>query len=162
VSIASGCTENKGLLTDQAQPLSEASLSRQQAFATPCVNSHCFMLAALLRKVDTRQDSWHVLPESLTFTGYCLLGSLEPDCWLTPAFLPHSPALAKALQLAAQAFSTAMVTAASAQARLLHWLASPPFALRTAFTLRFLLKQCHYCKQTFDGSCTMSVVMVFA
>jgi len=33
--------------------------------------------------------------------------------------LPHSPALAKALQLAAQAFSTATVTAVSAQARLL-------------------------------------------
>jgi len=33
--------------------------------------------------------------------------------------LPHSAALAKALQLAAQAFSTATVTAASAQARLL-------------------------------------------
>jgi len=33
--------------------------------------------------------------------------------------LPHSPALAKALQLAAKAFSTATVTAASAQARLL-------------------------------------------
>jgi len=31
--------------------------------------------------------------------------------------LPHSPALAKALQLAAQAFSTATVTVASAQAR---------------------------------------------
>jgi len=25
--------------------------------------------------------------------------------------------------------------------------------LRTAFTLRFLLKQCQYCKQTFDGNC---------
>jgi len=48
-------------------------LSRQQAFATPCVNSHCFLLAALLRKVDTRQDSWPVLPEGLTFTGYCFL-----------------------------------------------------------------------------------------
>ena len=45
--------------------------------------------------------------------------SLKPDCWLTTAFLPHSPALAKPLQLAAQAFSTATVTAASAQARLL-------------------------------------------
>jgi len=33
--------------------------------------------------------------------------------------LPHSPALAKALQLAPQAFSMATVTAASAQARLL-------------------------------------------
>jgi len=33
--------------------------------------------------------------------------------------LPHSPALAKALQLAAQTFSTATVTAASEQARLL-------------------------------------------
>jgi len=33
--------------------------------------------------------------------------------------LPHSPALAKALQLAAQTFSTATVTAAGAQARLL-------------------------------------------
>ena len=46
-------------------------------------------------------------------------------CWaasndhrLTPAFLPHSPALARALQLAAQALSAATVTAASAQARL--------------------------------------------
>jgi len=46
-------------------------------------------------------------------------GQPEPDCWLTPAFLPHSPASAKALQLAAQAFSTATVTAASAHARLL-------------------------------------------
>jgi len=33
--------------------------------------------------------------------------------------LPHLPALAKASQLAAQAFLTATVTAASAQARLL-------------------------------------------
>ncbi len=39
----------------------------------PCVNSHCFLLPALLRKVDTRQDSWPVLPESLSFTGYCFL-----------------------------------------------------------------------------------------
>jgi len=38
---------------------------------------------------------------------------------LTPAFLPHSSALAKALQLAAQMFSRATVSAASAQARLL-------------------------------------------
>jgi len=44
-----------------------------------------------------------------------LLGSLKPDSWLTPAFLPHSPAFAKAVQLAAQVFSTAMVTAAGAQ-----------------------------------------------
>ncbi len=49
----------------------------------------------------------------------CLLGSLEADCWLTPACLPHSPASAKALQLAAQAFPTATITTASAQARLL-------------------------------------------
>ena len=35
------------------------------------------------------------------------------------ALLTHSPALAKGLQLAAQAFSAAAVTAASAQARLL-------------------------------------------
>jgi len=48
-----------------------------------------------------------------------LLGSLEPDCGLTPAFLPHLPALAQALQLAAQAFSTATVTAASAHGRVL-------------------------------------------
>jgi len=33
--------------------------------------------------------------------------------------LPHSPALAQALQVAAQAFSTATVTAASAHGRLL-------------------------------------------
>jgi len=33
--------------------------------------------------------------------------------------------------------------------------------LRTAFTLRFLLKQCHYCKQTFDGSCKF-LVFLFA
>ena len=26
--------------------------------------------------------------------------------------------------------------------------------MRTTFTPDFLLKQCHYCKQTFDGSCT--------
>ena len=49
--------------TDQTLPLSEASLSRQQGFATCCVNSHCFLLAALLRKVHARQDSWLVLPE---------------------------------------------------------------------------------------------------
>ena len=66
-------TENKGLLTDQAQPLSEGSLSRQQAFAASGVNSRCFLLAALLRKVDTRQDSWPILPEGMTFTGYCFL-----------------------------------------------------------------------------------------
>ena len=47
-----------------------------------------------------------------------LLGSLEPDCWLTPPFLPHSPASAKVLQLASQAFSLATVTAAGVQARL--------------------------------------------
>jgi len=57
------------------------------------------------------------------------------------------------LQLAAQAFATATVTAASAQAPA-HWLASPPLALRTAFTPKFLLKHCHFCKQTFGGSCT--------
>ena len=48
-----------------------------------------------------------------------LLGSFKPDYWLTPALLPHSPALAKALQLAAQAFATATVTAAGAQAHVL-------------------------------------------
>ena len=45
----------------------------------------------------------------------------KPDCWLTPPGLPHSPASAKALQLAAQT-STATVAATvvtSAQARLL-------------------------------------------
>ena len=33
-----------------------------------------------------------------------------------------------------------------------YWLASPPLALRTATTVKFLLKQGRYCKQTFDGS----------
>ena len=33
------------------------------------------------------------------------------------------------------------------------WLASLPLALRTATTVKFLLKQGRYCKQTFDGSC---------
>jgi len=32
-ALESGCSENKGLLTSQALPLSEASLCRQQAFA---------------------------------------------------------------------------------------------------------------------------------
>ena len=80
---ASACTEIKGLLTDQAQPLSEASLSRQQGFATPCVNSHCLLLAALLRKVDTRQESWPVLPEGLTLSGYRFL-------WILPAGQPRT------------------------------------------------------------------------
>ena len=107
---ARGCTENKGLLTDQAQPLSEASMSRQQAFATPHVNSHCFLLATVLRELDTRQICRPVLPEGSTFTGYTsyesgLRGSFNSDSWLTPAFVPHSPGLAKALQLAAQALN---------------------------------------------------------
>ena len=34
-----------------------------------------------------------------------------------------------------------------------YWLASPPLALRTATTVKILLKQGRYCKQTFDGSC---------
>ncbi len=95
-----------------------------------------------------------------------MLGSLEPDCWLTPACLPHSPALAKALQLAAQAFSTATVTAASAQARLLTLADQPVLTLagltaiciahsirsKVSAALRF---RCHYRKQAFDGSCTV-------
>ena len=75
---ASGCTENKGLLTDQFQPLSEASLSRQQAFAASSVNSRCILLAALLRKVDTRQDSWPILPEVMTFR---ILLPMILACW---------------------------------------------------------------------------------
>ena len=68
-----GLKTNLKVLTDQAQPLSEARLSRQQAFATPCVNSHCFLLAAVVKKLDTRQESWPVLPEGLTLTGYRFL-----------------------------------------------------------------------------------------
>ena len=73
-------------------------------------------------------------------------------CWAvsnltTPAFSPHSPALTRALQLAAQAFSAAIVTAASARARLLTLAGLTAIVLRTAITVRFLLKQ------TFDGSC---------
>ena len=70
---ACGCTENKGLPTDQAQPTPEASLARQRAFASPCVSSHCCLLAALLRILNAGQDSWLVLPEGLTFAGYCFL-----------------------------------------------------------------------------------------
>ena len=112
--------------TDQAQPLSKASLSRQQAFATstprrPCVNSRCFLVAVLLRKVDTRQESWRALPEGLNNLlrvwlpmNLALLGSLEPDYWVTPAFLPHTPAFPRALQLAAQAFSGSKCACSSA------------------------------------------------
>jgi len=57
------------------------------------------------------------------------------------------------LQLAAQAFSPVTVTAASAHARLQHWLASPLLALRTAF----LLKHGQYCKQSFDGNCSLTL-----
>ncbi len=35
-AFASGCSESRGLLSAQAQPLSEESLCRQQAFATSC------------------------------------------------------------------------------------------------------------------------------
>ena len=35
-----------------------------------CEISHRFMLAALLETADIEQDSWPVLPEGLTFTGY--------------------------------------------------------------------------------------------
>ena len=113
-------TENKVLLTDQAQPLSEASLSRQQAFATSCAISHCFLLA---EQVEPLQDSWPVLPEgwTLMFTGCRFLWILpagKPQN-LTPAFLSHSPASVKTLQLVAQALSTATVTGAKAHAHLL-------------------------------------------
>ena len=69
-AFASGCTESKGLLTAQAQPLSEESLCRQQAFATSCANSCCSLPGAVLRKLDTRQDSQSVLSQALTFKGY--------------------------------------------------------------------------------------------
>ena len=36
---ASGSTENKGLLTSQALPLSQASLGRQQAFVVSCASA---------------------------------------------------------------------------------------------------------------------------
>ena len=36
-AFATGCTENRSLLTEQALPLSEGSLSRQQVFGTSCV-----------------------------------------------------------------------------------------------------------------------------
>ena len=55
---------NKGLLNN---------LRQRQAFAASNANSRCFLLAALLTKVGTRQDSWPVLPEVMTFTGYCFL-----------------------------------------------------------------------------------------
>jgi len=35
-AYATGCTENRGLLTEQALPLSEESLFRQQAFVSFC------------------------------------------------------------------------------------------------------------------------------
>ena len=75
---------------------------------------------------------------------------------MTPAFLPHSPALARALQLAAQALSAAAVTAASAHARLLvlAGLTATCIAHSNHSQVKFLLKQGRYCKQTVDGSCT--------
>ena len=36
-AYATGCRENRSLLTEQALPLSEGSLSRQQVFGTSCV-----------------------------------------------------------------------------------------------------------------------------
>ena len=37
-----------------------------------------------------------------------------------------------------------------------YCLASLPLTLRTTTTVKFLLKQGRYCKQTFDGSCTFN------
>ncbi len=68
-----------------------------KAFATSCVNSHCFLLCwgnQILGKIAGLfcQKVWS--SQDIASYESCLLGSLEPDCWLTPAFLPYSPALA--------------------------------------------------------------------
>ncbi len=61
-------------------------------------------------------------------------GSLEVGCLLAPVFLPQVAVSVKALQLAAQAFSTAAVTPASAHACLLTL--SGRTASDIAFTVR--------------------------
>ena len=105
------------MLTDQAQSvrgkLVQAASFCYSLYKQPLLPACCFAeksryqgrkLACFARRFDLHS---------------CLLGSLEPDYWVTPAFLPHTPAFSKALQLVAQAFAAATITAASAHAPLL-------------------------------------------
>ena len=73
------------------------------------------------------------------------------------SILASLSALAKALQLVAQAVSTATVTAASAQARLLTLVGLTAIRIAHSFTPSCLLKQCHACKQFWDSSCTAAM-----
>ena len=151
----------KGLLTDQAQPLSEAKACK----ACSSVNSRCFLLAALLRKVDTRQDSWPILPEGMTFTGYCFLWNLpagQPLTWplADTSFLASLTCFSQSLAASGtSAFrrngrsSKCACSSASTgwSHRQLHCAQQPQssFCWSRVVTVS-------YCKQTFDGSCVNS------
>ena len=81
----------------------------------------------------------------------CLLGSLKPDYCLTPAFFTYF-----SQRLASNGTSVFSCNGHSSKYACstadTGW---PDSHLRCAQQphVRFLLKQCHDCKQTFDGSC---------
>ncbi len=91
-AYATGGTENTGLLTEQALPLSEESLFRQQAFASSC-GSSCCLAVALLKEVDTTGASCLVLPRTLTKKSHSFL------CLLRAAQLPSQGCVSSPLLL---------------------------------------------------------------
>ncbi len=77
-AYAIGCTET--LLTEQALPLSEESMIRQQASAFSCGSA----LVALLKEVDTTGASCLVLPRTSTKKSHsfpCLLRAAQLPSW---------------------------------------------------------------------------------
>ena len=88
LAFASGCTENKALLTSQALPESEASLCSQRAFVALCANCCCFWDVALLSTLNTTVDSCSVMTQTRVNPGYCFLSLSRTGMLssLAPAF----------------------------------------------------------------------------
>ena len=97
---ASGSTDNKGLLTSQALPLSQASLGRQQAFVVSCASAAVTRLLLCCQSWIlqlTAVDFAHVHKSTRGIAPYAFsaLACLEPghrlsplSCCKTPVHLP--------------------------------------------------------------------------
>ena len=93
---ASGSTENKGLLTSQALPLSQASLGRQQAFVVSCASAAVTMLLLCCQTWIlqlTAVDFAHVHKSTRGIAPYALsaLACLEPGHLLSPLSCCKTP-----------------------------------------------------------------------
>ena len=93
---ASGSTENKGLLTSQALPLSQASLGRQQAFVVSCASAAVTRLLLCCQTWIlqlTAVDFAHVHKSTRGIAPYAFsaLACLEPGHLLSPLSCCKTP-----------------------------------------------------------------------